>query len=238
MFGLSLYQSACMYASVTAFSATWVALALPIQHGKAGPFNYHRAIRQGRRIPWRPQRSENSRTLCATTRFSACFVAIFVGEQLGTFDHTNTFSTEAAPSPLYDLDHLHLHSRLACTIHSSLPAFDDLVTALVCASSPRSAHRSLAPQRIGRLLDLVGVDGVPSLPPHQAARGHPYIQTRTYAVLLDSSAERCNDMIFPMKSDPRLCCLDGNDGVKLRATQKRPTIALENGKSGRLARLC
>jgi len=53
MFGFSLYQSACLYASVTAFSATWIALALPIQHGKAGPFNYHRAIRQGRRIPWR-----------------------------------------------------------------------------------------------------------------------------------------------------------------------------------------
>lgn len=42
-----------MYASVTAFSATWVALALPIQHGKAGPFNYHRAIKRGARIPWR-----------------------------------------------------------------------------------------------------------------------------------------------------------------------------------------
>merc|ERR1712080_285280 len=53
MFSFSLYQSACLYASVTAFSATWIALALPIQHGKAGPFNYHRAIRQGRRIPWR-----------------------------------------------------------------------------------------------------------------------------------------------------------------------------------------
>ena len=53
MFGFSLYQSACLYASVTAFSATWVALALPIQHGKAGPFNYHRAIKRGARIPWR-----------------------------------------------------------------------------------------------------------------------------------------------------------------------------------------
>ncbi|KAM0703542.1 hypothetical protein Q7P35_009481 [Cladosporium inversicolor] len=53
MFGFTLYQSACLYASVTAFSATWVALALPIQHGKAGPFNYHRAIKRGARIPWR-----------------------------------------------------------------------------------------------------------------------------------------------------------------------------------------
>lgn len=53
MFGFTMYQSACMYASVTAFSATWVALALPIQHGKAGPFNYHRAIKRGARIPWR-----------------------------------------------------------------------------------------------------------------------------------------------------------------------------------------
>jgi hypothetical protein len=53
MFGFTLYQSACVYASVTAFSATWVALALPIQHGKAGPFNYHRAIKKGGRIPWR-----------------------------------------------------------------------------------------------------------------------------------------------------------------------------------------
>ncbi|KAM0689343.1 hypothetical protein Q7P36_011420 [Cladosporium allicinum] len=46
MFGFTLYQSACVYASVTAFSATWVALALPIQHGKVGPFNYHRAIKR------------------------------------------------------------------------------------------------------------------------------------------------------------------------------------------------
>jgi hypothetical protein len=53
MFGFTLYQSACVYASVTAFSATWVALALPIQHGKVGPFNYHRAIKRGARIPWR-----------------------------------------------------------------------------------------------------------------------------------------------------------------------------------------
>ena len=53
MFGFTLYQSACLYASVTAFSATWVAIALPIQHGKAGPFNYHRAIKRGARIPWR-----------------------------------------------------------------------------------------------------------------------------------------------------------------------------------------
>jgi hypothetical protein len=53
MFGFTLYQSACVYASVTAFSATWVALALPIQHGKVGPYNYHRAIKRGARIPWR-----------------------------------------------------------------------------------------------------------------------------------------------------------------------------------------
>jgi hypothetical protein len=53
MFGFTMYQSACLYASVTAFSATWIAVALPIQHGKAGPFNYHRAIKRGARIPWR-----------------------------------------------------------------------------------------------------------------------------------------------------------------------------------------
>jgi len=53
MFGLSLYQGACLYGSVSAFAATWVALALPIQHNKVGPFNYHRAIKQGRRVPWR-----------------------------------------------------------------------------------------------------------------------------------------------------------------------------------------
>ena len=53
MFGLNLYKGACLYASVTAFSATWIALALPVQHGKTGPFNYHRVAKKAGRIPWR-----------------------------------------------------------------------------------------------------------------------------------------------------------------------------------------
>ena len=52
-----LYSGAAAYASVTAFSAVWISLALPIQHNKVGPFNYHKAIKAGRRVPWRRLRA-------------------------------------------------------------------------------------------------------------------------------------------------------------------------------------
>ncbi|KAK6439001.1 hypothetical protein LTR95_004787 [Oleoguttula sp. CCFEE 5521] len=53
MFGLSLQHTAAVYASVTGFSAFWVCVALPMRHERVGPYNYHRAIKAGRRIPWR-----------------------------------------------------------------------------------------------------------------------------------------------------------------------------------------
>jgi hypothetical protein len=48
-----LYSGAALYATTTAFVAVWISLALPIQHNKAGPFNYHRLVKGARRIPWR-----------------------------------------------------------------------------------------------------------------------------------------------------------------------------------------
>ncbi|KAK3071064.1 hypothetical protein LTR53_009324 [Teratosphaeriaceae sp. CCFEE 6253] len=52
-----LYSGAALYATTTAFCAAWVCYALPAQHNKVGPFNYHRvgkASRRGiERVPWR-----------------------------------------------------------------------------------------------------------------------------------------------------------------------------------------
>lgn len=49
----SLFTSAALYASCTSFAAFWVAFGLPFQHNTHGPYNYHRVIRHGSRIPWR-----------------------------------------------------------------------------------------------------------------------------------------------------------------------------------------
>lgn len=48
-----LYKGAALYATTTAFAAFWLTLRLPVQAGKEGPYNVHRVVRQGRRIPWR-----------------------------------------------------------------------------------------------------------------------------------------------------------------------------------------
>lgn len=48
-----LYSGAALFATTSAFTATWISLALPIQHNKVGPYNYHRVAKAGRRIPWR-----------------------------------------------------------------------------------------------------------------------------------------------------------------------------------------
>ncbi|CAK4031917.1 NAD(P)-binding -27 [Lecanosticta acicola] len=46
----SLYKGAAVFASVTGIGAALVAVKLPIQHNKTGPFNYHRALKPVRRI--------------------------------------------------------------------------------------------------------------------------------------------------------------------------------------------
>lgn len=48
-----LYTGAAAYATCTAFAAFWVGLRLPIQSNKTGPYNYHKLIKAGRRVPWR-----------------------------------------------------------------------------------------------------------------------------------------------------------------------------------------
>ena len=48
-----LYKGAALYATTTAFVAFWVGLRMPLQNNKAGPYNYHKVLKQGRRIPWR-----------------------------------------------------------------------------------------------------------------------------------------------------------------------------------------
>ena len=48
-----LYKGAALYATTTAFAAFWIGLRLPVQNNKAGPFNYHKLLKQGRRVPWR-----------------------------------------------------------------------------------------------------------------------------------------------------------------------------------------
>lgn len=48
-----LYKGAALYATTTAFAAFWLTVRQPIQAGKEGPYNVHRVLRQGRRIPWR-----------------------------------------------------------------------------------------------------------------------------------------------------------------------------------------
>ena len=52
-----LYTSAAAYATCTGFVAFWVALKMPVQHDKTGPYNYNRLVRRGARItervPWR-----------------------------------------------------------------------------------------------------------------------------------------------------------------------------------------
>lgn len=46
----NLYKGAAVFASVTGIGAAVVAAKLPIQSGKTGPFNYHRALKPARRI--------------------------------------------------------------------------------------------------------------------------------------------------------------------------------------------
>lgn len=48
-----LYTGAAAYATVTGFTAFWVGLKLPVQNNKQGPYNYHRILKAGRRVPWR-----------------------------------------------------------------------------------------------------------------------------------------------------------------------------------------
>ncbi|GAB7362035.1 hypothetical protein MBLNU230_g2069t1 [Neophaeotheca triangularis] len=48
-----LYSGAACYASVSAFAAFWLTLRMPVQANTQGPYNYHRAIRAGRRVPWK-----------------------------------------------------------------------------------------------------------------------------------------------------------------------------------------
>lgn len=51
--GNKLFAAATLYGTTTAFAAVWVAIFLPVQAGTVGPYNYHRVIKAGRRIPWR-----------------------------------------------------------------------------------------------------------------------------------------------------------------------------------------
>jgi len=50
-----LYSGAALYATTTAFAAVWISLALPIQHGRVGPFNYHGLAKrvEKSRMPWK-----------------------------------------------------------------------------------------------------------------------------------------------------------------------------------------
>jgi len=52
-----LYSGAALYATTSAFCAAWVCYALPAQHNRVGPFNYHflgRRLGKGiERVPWR-----------------------------------------------------------------------------------------------------------------------------------------------------------------------------------------
>lgn len=49
----SLFTGAALYASVSSFTAFWVAFGLPYQHNTHGPYHYHSLLRYGQRIPWR-----------------------------------------------------------------------------------------------------------------------------------------------------------------------------------------
>jgi len=49
----TLYSGAALYASTSAFMAAWICLALPVRHNTVGPYNYHRVLKAGRRVPWR-----------------------------------------------------------------------------------------------------------------------------------------------------------------------------------------
>ena len=105
--------------------------------------------------------------------------------------------------------------RLHC-LFSSLPT---TLLALVTSIRHRArAHLSHAPtsQSLSRhsiinpdRVDIFGVGSdsevrgsvflLSSLPPPQAARGHPRTQRRaSTAAMLDSYAERCNDIMFPV----------------------------------------
>jgi hypothetical protein len=48
-----LFTGAAAYASATAFTAFWISLKLPLQNNTIGPYNYHRLLKAGRRVPWR-----------------------------------------------------------------------------------------------------------------------------------------------------------------------------------------
>lgn len=71
---------------------------------------------------------------------------------------------------------------------------------------------------------------------YQAARGYSYTEARFHAAMLDRYAERNNDMTFQLTllRTLTLLLLWNLMEVKSCATQTRPTLALNNGKSGRL----
>jgi hypothetical protein len=48
-----LYTSAAVYATTTSLIAGTVTVKLPFQHNTVGPYNYHRLVKAGRRVPWR-----------------------------------------------------------------------------------------------------------------------------------------------------------------------------------------
>jgi len=52
-----LYSGAAVYATSTALLAAAVTLRIPFQHNTIGPYNYHRVVKAGARIPWRRIRS-------------------------------------------------------------------------------------------------------------------------------------------------------------------------------------
>ncbi|KAF2723157.1 hypothetical protein K431DRAFT_283321 [Polychaeton citri CBS 116435] len=49
----SLFNGAAAFATISSLVAVAVAFKLPAQHGTVGPYNYHRAVKVGRRFPWR-----------------------------------------------------------------------------------------------------------------------------------------------------------------------------------------
>ena len=45
-----LYAGAALYATMTAVTAAYVSLRLPLQNRTVGPYNYHRMIQRARRL--------------------------------------------------------------------------------------------------------------------------------------------------------------------------------------------
>jgi hypothetical protein len=57
MISTKLYTGAAAFATASALLAATVSIKLPFQHNTVGPYNYHRLIKAGRRVPWRRLRS-------------------------------------------------------------------------------------------------------------------------------------------------------------------------------------